>query len=182
MINQQLIDYIKQQLGQGISEEAIVNELLTSGWQKGDVDEAFKTANDQKNSIPTPPTKLASKNSVNEEELKKLLKNCGTWGIVFGILMAVLSVIMNVFFIRFSMEDVIVNLIIAIFFVVFGIKIRKNHQNVIKAKKQIKIIFWLSIFWVVVAFVGGGGPGFIISLLYLWDVWHCLNYYKKLGM
>lgn len=45
MINQQLIDYIKQQLGQGISQETIISELLNSGWQQSDMDEVFRMVN-----------------------------------------------------------------------------------------------------------------------------------------
>jgi len=34
MINQQLLDYIEQQLQQGIGQEEIKNALLSKGWQK----------------------------------------------------------------------------------------------------------------------------------------------------
>lgn len=43
MINQQLFNYIKQQLQQGISEEQIKNSLLTSDWQTEDIDEVFNS-------------------------------------------------------------------------------------------------------------------------------------------
>ncbi|MBU0897938.1 hypothetical protein KKC67_01830 [Patescibacteria group bacterium] len=41
MINQQLLDYIKQQTQQGVSNEEIKNALTTSGWQAQDIEEAF---------------------------------------------------------------------------------------------------------------------------------------------
>ncbi|XOB46799.1 MAG: hypothetical protein ACKKMV_01310 [Candidatus Nealsonbacteria bacterium] len=43
MINQQLLDYIKQQLRQGVSKEEIKNSLLTNGRQAKDIDEAFNS-------------------------------------------------------------------------------------------------------------------------------------------
>lgn len=41
MINQQLLDYIKQQLQQGIDREKINTSLLANGWQTSDIKEAF---------------------------------------------------------------------------------------------------------------------------------------------
>lgn len=41
MVNQQLLDYIKQQLQQGTSKEAISSNLLTQGWQVSDIEQAF---------------------------------------------------------------------------------------------------------------------------------------------
>lgn len=41
MITQQLLDYIKQQLQQGINKEQIKNLLIIEGWQAQDIDEAF---------------------------------------------------------------------------------------------------------------------------------------------
>lgn len=50
MANQQLLDYIKQQLQQGVSKEQIKNSLIANGWQEEDINEAFSLA-----SSPTPP-------------------------------------------------------------------------------------------------------------------------------
>jgi hypothetical protein len=41
MINEQLIDYIKQQLEKGLSDEIIYNRLLQKGWQYRDVKDGF---------------------------------------------------------------------------------------------------------------------------------------------
>jgi len=41
MVTQQLLDYIKQQLEQGVSQEQIKNSLMANGWQAQDIDEAF---------------------------------------------------------------------------------------------------------------------------------------------
>ena len=41
MVNQQLLDYIKQQIQQGINSEQIKQSLLANGWQGADIEEAF---------------------------------------------------------------------------------------------------------------------------------------------
>lgn len=41
MVNQELLDYIKQQLRQGVSQEEIKSSLMNYGWQSQDIDEAF---------------------------------------------------------------------------------------------------------------------------------------------
>ncbi len=47
MLNQQLLDYIKQQLAQGISKEIISTDLLSQGWQQQDINEAFSQSSGQ---------------------------------------------------------------------------------------------------------------------------------------
>lgn len=44
MVNQQLLDYIKQQSQQGIKNDEIKKSLLASGWQGTDIEEAFGMA------------------------------------------------------------------------------------------------------------------------------------------
>jgi small-conductance mechanosensitive channel len=41
MINQQLLDFIKQQLVKGLTREKITSDLLANGWTMQDVQEAF---------------------------------------------------------------------------------------------------------------------------------------------
>jgi|GEM_PF-5082803 len=50
MVNQQLLDYIKKQLQQGISREQIKSSLMTNGWQEEDIKEGFNALN---SSVPT---------------------------------------------------------------------------------------------------------------------------------
>jgi len=45
MINQQLLDYIKQQLEQGASREQIKSSLAANGWQAQDIEEGFNAIN-----------------------------------------------------------------------------------------------------------------------------------------
>lgn len=53
MINQQILDYIKQQSQQGISKDVIKNSLLTNGWQVSDIEEAYTAIQ----APPQPPGK-----------------------------------------------------------------------------------------------------------------------------
>lgn len=55
MINQQLLDFIKQQLQQGIGREEIKNSLMTNGWQASDIEEAFNSM--------TPPNQAVAQSS-----------------------------------------------------------------------------------------------------------------------
>ncbi len=45
MVNQQLLDYIKQQSQQGTNNEQIKQSLLANGWQNADIEEAFNSIN-----------------------------------------------------------------------------------------------------------------------------------------
>ena len=49
MPNQQLLDYIKQQLQLGASKDQITNSLISTGWQKQDIEEAFSLLSNQNN-------------------------------------------------------------------------------------------------------------------------------------
>ncbi|MCX6751476.1 MAG: hypothetical protein NT161_01770, partial [Candidatus Nomurabacteria bacterium] len=42
MINQPLLDFIKQQLQVGLTKEKITSDLLTNGWTTQDIEEGFK--------------------------------------------------------------------------------------------------------------------------------------------
>ena len=50
MTNQQLIDFIKQQLQLGLTKEKITSELLANGWNNQDIEEGFKATG-----VPIPP-------------------------------------------------------------------------------------------------------------------------------
>lgn len=63
MTNQQLLDYIKQQLQQGVSNEDINKSLLANNWQNTDIEEAFNsiTALNQQNQSSNGPQSPKSK-------------------------------------------------------------------------------------------------------------------------
>jgi hypothetical protein len=66
MTNQQLLDYIKQQLQQGVSNEDINKSLLANNWQNTDIEEAF-------NSITAPKQQNQSSDSPQAPKSKVLL-------------------------------------------------------------------------------------------------------------
>src|SRR3989344_6895948 len=76
MVNQQLLDYIKQQLQQGVSRENITNNLISQGWQQSDVNEAFSQATGQNFSTPM-NTSITGDTSKNGK---------ATAGLVLGII------------------------------------------------------------------------------------------------
>ena len=41
MVHQQLLEYVQQQLQQGVSREQIIGSLKINGWQENDIDEVF---------------------------------------------------------------------------------------------------------------------------------------------
>lgn len=77
MINQELLDYIKQQLQQGVSREQIKNSLLANGWQEQDIEEGFNNINIDASNISTP----YSTNPV--------VAPSGIWKIIAGIAIGV---------------------------------------------------------------------------------------------
>lgn len=61
MPNQQLLDFIKQQLQQGTGKEQIKSSLAANGWKPQDIDEAFSfLANPANQSSPAPSAQIAS--------------------------------------------------------------------------------------------------------------------------
>lgn len=60
MVNQQLLDYIKQQLQQGVSQEQIKSSLMANGWQAQDIEEAFAFIQNPASQVPTPTQTITS--------------------------------------------------------------------------------------------------------------------------
>ena len=62
MVNQQLLDYIKQQVQQGLNREQIKKSLLEIGWQEADINEAFTFIDSPNVSVPpeSAPSQLLS--------------------------------------------------------------------------------------------------------------------------
>lgn len=78
MINQQLLDYIKQQLQQGVSREVISSNLISQGWQQQDVNEAFSQATGQN---------ISTQGNINTFNVGDATKNGkAATGLVLGII------------------------------------------------------------------------------------------------
>lgn len=75
MTNQQILDYIKQQIQQGVSREQIKNSLLTNGWQAQDIEEGFNNID-----VPNIPTAYSA---------APVAASGGAWKIIVGIVIGV---------------------------------------------------------------------------------------------
>ena len=83
MINQQLLDYIKGQLEQGVSREAISKALLSKNWQQSDIDEAFAKLNTQSSAEKVAVTKQVSSDGSIKTGGDK--GNQAIIGLIFGL-------------------------------------------------------------------------------------------------
>lgn len=75
MVNQQMLDYIKQQIQQGVSREQIKSSLLTNGWQAQDIEEGFNNI-----TIPNMPTAYSA---------APIATSGGAWKIIAGIVIGI---------------------------------------------------------------------------------------------
>jgi len=57
MINQQLLDYIRQQLTGGVAREIIKTNLMSQGWSEQDITEGFMTI-EKSTATPVPPAPM----------------------------------------------------------------------------------------------------------------------------
>lgn len=86
MVNQQLLDYIKQQLQQGISQEQIRSSLMANGWQEADINEAFSSMNYPSSS--TPPDNIAAQqfSTTSQQPARRINKTLLAVISILGIL------------------------------------------------------------------------------------------------
>lgn len=77
MVNQQLLNYIKQQLQQGIPSDEIKKSLITNGWKEVDVIEAFTALTPEISTIQvsTPPISVIPQPETVPSKKKKWIKS-----------------------------------------------------------------------------------------------------------
>ena len=75
MVNQQMLDYIKQQMQQGLSREQIKSSLMANCWQAQDIEECFNKINTPKIHAAYSTTPVAA--------------SSGAWKIIVGIIIGV---------------------------------------------------------------------------------------------
>lgn len=75
MVNQQMLDYIKQQMQQGASQEQIKNSLMANGWQQQDVEEGFNN--------------IVAQSTPSSFSAIPVAASSGTWKIIAGIVIGV---------------------------------------------------------------------------------------------
>jgi len=81
MINQQLLDFIKQQLQSGLTKEVIYKQLLDNGWTLQDVEEGFNALTTSPSVVPpvfTPPTTTSS--PVSNIQTEQTFISQWSWG------------------------------------------------------------------------------------------------------
>ncbi|MFH0755293.1 MAG: PH domain-containing protein [bacterium] len=69
MANQQLSNYVRQQLQQGKSKEEIKSELLGAGWQEADINQVFNASTPTQSSSPPSPPQPSSFVSTGMQQL-----------------------------------------------------------------------------------------------------------------
>lgn len=105
MANQQLVDYIKASLAQNQSQDQIKQNLLQSGWQETDIDEAFGSVRGAIIAVPATPSLQQDQGDSSQ------VKYAGFWiryiassidGLIiaiaillFGLLLAILNIILK---------------------------------------------------------------------------------------
>ncbi len=99
MVNQQLIDYVKQELAKGNSPEKISADLLAQGWKKIDIDYAFDELNMEKSDSQTSgPSQLPEKGQPQQYyEAMIPVEKKGSKGMVEGIISVTCAVISLIF-------------------------------------------------------------------------------------
>jgi len=75
MVSQQLLDYIKQQMQQGVSQDQIKSSLMANGWQAQDIEEGLDNINS-----PNIPTAYST---------APVAASSGVWKIIAGIVIGV---------------------------------------------------------------------------------------------
>jgi uncharacterized protein Smg (DUF494 family) len=71
MANQQLVDYLKEQLKIGISRDNLKQTLLNVGWNSSDIDDAFKAIDNENLNKSVEEPKIQETNLVNLKELSQ---------------------------------------------------------------------------------------------------------------
>ncbi len=105
MISQQLLNYIKQQLKQGTSEEQIKNSLAANGWQAQDIEDGFSSVSNTTNqSSPLPPStqvtsSLPGVSAIFGQTWNIYKQRLGTFLGIIVIPMLIMMVVTAIFFV-----------------------------------------------------------------------------------
>ncbi len=107
MVNQQLLDYIKQQLKQGVSREQIRSSLMANGWQEADINEAFVSINSPISS--TSPENIAAQqfSTISQQPERRINKTLLAIFSILGILIIGGGVFGSFYYFKETPEKVI---------------------------------------------------------------------------
>ncbi len=123
-------------------------------------------------------TKKDQKIITDPEKLKKQIRRSGTIGIILGIIVIVLT-FLAMAILELGIENLIINSVIGVIYIVFGLKIRKNPTS---CAKELKFTFCYSIVLAVLGFVlsGGANPGWLL-IIYIWILKDSMKFQKRLN-
>ncbi len=119
MISQELTTYIKSTLEQGQTREAVKTALLSAGWTEADIEEGFRSIENEE--IQSPP--VSTQSNVEETKVKApllvtIISYLGLFSAIFFIGYGILGFITN----QFLLATALVALGIFLYFVASGLK------------------------------------------------------------
>ncbi len=92
MINQQLLDYVRQQLAAGVSKEEISKSLIAAGWQASDVNEVLNQITAQHSSAPLSKTNpIPTQIPVNVRRFERLMYIALSLGLAMSAIQIIIS-------------------------------------------------------------------------------------------
>lgn len=130
MINQQILDYIKQQVQQGVSREQIKSSLMSNGWSSSDIEEGFNAIGSTPSTIPHAPVANAGPMS-SFTNSSMPISYAGFWLRVAASLV----------------DGFIVNLIFAILGILYFWFFAKNNPSLSNSAQTVMGIFYFVI-WI----------------------------------
>lgn len=155
MVNQQLLDYIKGQLGQNVPKEQIKSALLGNGWLQSDVEEAFNIIFPN---VPTPITKsnvgvqssVSYQQSINTtkpftEPVSQVSQNATVY--TKQVMPGAFSVLKESFSILGSRMLVVISIVVVYLALVFANFYSEHYYNLISNNN------YSDIFWIVKSFL-----------------------------
>jgi len=170
MINQSLLDYIKQQIQQNTSQEQIKSSLLTNGWSATDIEEGFSAIGLTSQAVPLTPSPTP-----NTEPLTNAVNSTQTIAYA-GFWLRVLASIIDGF---------IVNLIIALFSFLYLWFFVKNNDSFAGNTQAVVRIFYFIVWIIYCPFIesrGGATLGKkIIGLKVLNGNGEPVGFFRSLG-
>jgi hypothetical protein len=171
MLNPQLLDYVKQQIAQGLSKETIQNNLLSQGgWHLNDINEAFTTLGvNAVSNMPIAPD--STQPSVLQQNFKRKVK--ADWYIAIThwltssimtfvlslILILILSVLIPLFF-RSLNISALHNIFVIFYMIVyptamwFAVKYSAKYLNKTYVIKDANNIIKLSTIFIIILGIG----------------------------
>lgn len=107
MVNQQLLDYIKQRLAQGATKEAISSGLVSQGWQTSDIEEAFNLVSSSNPSVSPQDTTSQPFSTLSQQPEKGINKSLLIVISIIGVLIIGGGVFGYLYYFQESPEKII---------------------------------------------------------------------------